>query len=487
MINKKITILILLPLFGACTKFMEETSADIVIPESISQYEELLYGGGYPAGSAGVSAVDSYNNLDIMTDLVGYNPVGGTFSPWNADNMTFRAFYRWEADMEQWNSSLLHGIWQKTYAAVMVCNTVINDLETAPIKTFENQEFRDHVQGQAFLLRAFHHFTLATLFAEPYRSDIDNEMGIPIKLEAGVVKGGIARNTVHQVFKQIRNDIDKGLSLIDKKTFDTPYTINYRAGLVLASRVALVMEDWQSVIKYGEEFTEIHPALAPLEGAYNDNNRFIQAKNVEVVFLYGASNPVTLLYNGQHPGFVVDEALFDLYKKDKKETEIDLRPTWFFTKNSTTGVPYPTKKQGTAGARGNAFRSAEVYLNLAEAYAKKEERAKSVQILNKLRKNRIHNAINLADANWKGETLMQLVKNERIRELCFEDQIRWMDLRRFQETVQHEWQLNGQHYRVVLTPEDKGYTLQIPKAELDRNPLLKMIQRPQRPVEVLNN
>ena len=69
--------------------------------------------------------------------------------------------------------------------------------------------------------------------------------------------------------------------------------------------------------------------------------------------------------------------------------------------------------------------------------------------------------------------LLEFCKEERRRELCFEDH-RWFDLRRYgMPTLTHTYFVSTDNEEVItLTEEDPRYVLPIPKLALDRNPLL---------------
>ena len=134
----------------------------------------------------------------------------------------------------------------------------------------------------------------------------------------------------------------------------------------------------------------------------------------------------------------------------------------------------------TIGTKG--IRTAELYLNRAEAYTHKfmasgddNDRKLALSDLNYLRRHR-YDTRNVAyeskdyqDAN----DLLEFCKEERRRELCFEDH-RWFDLRRYgMPTLTHTYFVSTDNEEVItLTEEDPRYVLPIPKLALDRNPLL---------------
>ena len=133
------------------------------------------------------------------------------------------------------------------------------------------------------------------------------------------------------------------------------------------------------------------------------------------------------------------------------------------------------------------FRTAEAYLNLAEAAACLGDAytAEALNALNTLRQNRIANYS--AESGLSGRALVDAVRLERRKELCLEGH-RWFDLRRYMvnelypeehtltnEFVSYEYSYTTGGYeaifarRYTLPPHDGAWTLPIPADELDAN------------------
>ena len=130
---------------------------------------------------------------------------------------------------------------------------------------------------------------------------------------------------------------------------------------------------------------------------------------------------------------------------------------------------------------GDVFmlRTAEAYLNAAEAYAMLDDAGNASKYLNDLRTMRHENYTSVTyDAN----EIVQEVRDERRRELCFEGH-RWFDLRRYavceeapyNRTIEHVFPLYDQDNRNAfqsaevyrLEIDDPAYTFAIPKDVLN--------------------
>lgn len=92
------------------------------------------------------------------------------------------------------------------------------------------------------------------------------------------------------------------------------------------------------------------------------------------------------------------------------------------------GQAFPIKSPNTSktGYARECWRSSEVYLNLAEAYARKENGVsqKAVELLNELREKKFtseaYKAKTVSDFS-SAEDLIKFIWAERRRELCFEE------------------------------------------------------------------
>ena len=62
---KKLIYIIVVVLFSSCGDFLEESSQDLIIPKTVKDYSEFLFGEGYIRNNTSI-----HTYLDIMTDDV---------------------------------------------------------------------------------------------------------------------------------------------------------------------------------------------------------------------------------------------------------------------------------------------------------------------------------------------------------------------------------------------------------------------------------
>ena len=133
-----------------------------------------------------------------------------------------------------------------------------------------------------------------------------------------------------------------------------------------------------------------------------------------------------------------------------------------------------------------AFRTAEALLNVAEAYAARnqgDDAEKAIGLLNTLRQNRFtaDKFRMLSSRDFAtNKDLLQFVRDERRRELCFEETHRWNDLRRYgMPRITHTYYASSSSApeKYVLEVEDKNYTLALPKIETSYNTQIEIYDR----------
>lgn len=463
-----ILIIIFIFLFSSCEDFLEEKSKDKIIPTSVENYEELLYGEAYLRAD---NSIASY--LDIMTDDVKCYAKTSGFND-NAREDGF-GYFTWQADPELAMSGARNedGTWEWLYHSILMCNMTINDAG----ELSGGKADRESLMAEAYFLRAFDYFMLVNLYGEPYNKEsASQDMGVPINTVIGMEDVCFKRSTVEEVYKQIMDDLKKSIELFEssKKVMDI-FKANIDAAYLLASRTSLYMKEYKDAIDYAALAIGNKPSLYNLK-TKNSSDKFINHKNPELLFTFGY-HYIPFHSSGYftRSSFHISQELSDLYDSD------DLRKPSFFSGS----VPKKADDADDTGAFGFALRSAEAYLNRAEAYAEKGEIKKAIDDINKIRQNRFSTDKYKVSASTKEEAIT-IVREERRRELCFEKH-RWFDIRRWgTKRIEHifkagDKKLTDELY--VLEKNDAAFTLPLPYKEKNRNKEIKNIDRKDRKPE----
>lgn len=468
-------------LTSSCGDFLEESSQDEFKPESVSAYQELLNGEGY----ALTTTIDPISHLftdDVKGVKANYN------SYYTEENLAMQDVFAWQPDMDQSlkDKSLdkYYQSYQDLYHLVMVCNTVLEGVDKVDGTNAERAQTR----GEALALRAYYYWYLVNLYAMPYNmagTTPDKLQGVPLVLTSEIRDEGPKRATVAQVYEQMTKDIEEACTLLEttKSTNISKFRINYVAANLLASRIYLYMEEWDKVIEHAGKALEGAPsmcnlnsyALTPSSNIMNSTNNFISSNFPETIFCGGnRSNFVSVSATLICPS---DELINSFSADDKRLGIAFMAQSWAYWKQNMI-------KFGAA-EQGYAWRTAELYLNRAEAYAEKFKAGdaasgeKAVNDINVIRQNRIATASYKPYTLGSADDLIQFIRDERRRELCFENPHRWFDLKRYgMPELKHTWvDATGNRTTYTLEKNDVGYALPIPTAattansNLEQNPL----------------
>lgn len=159
------------------------------------------------------------------------------------------AMYFWE-DYDQEDLDTPLNYWNACYAGIAQANKALELLAKYP-KT-------DRVKalyGEAFLLRAYLHFMLVNIWAEPYGTHkAAQALGIPyLTRPEKHALVDYERGTVAEVYDKIEDDLKRGITLVNDKFYSSPkYHFNKRAAYAFASRFYLMKGEWEKVIAYAD-------------------------------------------------------------------------------------------------------------------------------------------------------------------------------------------------------------------------------------------
>ena len=137
--------------------------------------------------------------------------------------------------------------------------------------------------------------------------------------------------------------------------------------------------------------------------------------------------------------------------------------------------------QHATGVFGRCLRLSEAYLNYAEANAMLggEYTTEAIYALNTLREKRFDPEDFEEETFATQEELIEFVREERRRELCFEGH-RWFDLRRWgMPAITHTWHNSADESDTFRLEEgDLLYTIPIPDEAMEMNAKLEQNELP---------
>ncbi|MDR2914645.1 MAG: RagB/SusD family nutrient uptake outer membrane protein [Tannerella sp.] len=464
-----------------CSDFLERSSSDLIIPEHAEDFKELLQGEAYFKELFEKSAFAIY-----MTDDVEYrnDDEQSWSSVSHSDLFIYQDAYGWAPEVE--NDRLADACFSYLYTQILTANICLTALDKMKGTTQEKKI----LEGQACFTRAFAYFLLANFYARAYNEADADDPCVPLVLEPDPTMDKPLPATIETIWNRIDKDITQALVCLKHEPETSIYEIGYMASLVLATRIALFKENYEAVISYGEELLGFNSRLYDItllpsdkeENDESDRSFMNPFNNPEIIWMFDngkkASYTRQLRLSVYREYFTISTqstgALLPLFTYDEKSGEGDKRlPLWFNPPGMLTFGWEPVKYDSYAVdyKHQNAFRTAEIYLSLAEAHARKNspDTEKVLYYLNVLRSHRIIPYTPLENSDFSNfTTLIDFIWEERRRELCMEEHHRWWDLRRCgRPALTHVWK-NG----AVFSLEKGGsaYVLTYPRYEREYNP-----------------
>lgn len=492
---------------ASCHEFLEPTSQSEYVPELVESLDEMLLGEAY-VGPYDSRDGNFYTVLGLFDDDVAIRQDWRADADYEGTVNHIRLAYSWSQDMK--NDFSGYNTYGQVYEKILGCNAVMDYIDDVQ----GSEDEKNSVRAQALALRGYYYWFLVNLYGEPY-SYAPNALGVPLKLTSELTEEGLPRNTVGEVYNQIVADLEEAerlfaslpesMQLLRNKRVNLPFT------QLMLSRVFLYMEDWEQSLAYAKQvidnpnFGLLDLNTLPLPSMYS-NPAFMDYytyDNPEVIFLFGNWYDVLNLpllsyvhYTEPNPwgGMnymkvclpVVSESLINVYGTDGA----DLRRQHYLIPDEENATPYyqPCSKylvdvgyrlqpSSGSGNWGVAFKVSEAYLNAAEAAAMlfkngqgANYQTEAQNYLDALRMNRIVSGsftnVSIADP----DELVNFVRDERRRELCFENH-RWFDLRRYgMEPLTHVWYDQSNNVtEFTLDKNDPRFTLQIPNEAFEHN------------------
>lgn len=492
---KKYSILLLFALaWTACSDFLEPKSQTEYVPRTISALNELLIGEAYLNPATQNSAFFAYN--EILSDDWACTVEDVSYTGNQNNYIIYKPLFGWHPDMFRLldsNNRYNFNVWRDCYKLILGCNAVLDYLEEMD----GSVEEKSYVRAQALALRAFYYFHLVNLFGEPYSHNKD-ALGVPLKLDSDMKADYPVRASVQMVYRQVVADLEKAEADFMTLRPDAQFVKDGRVTLpmvqLLKARVALFMEDYDTAITYaGKVIDNWGLQLLDLNSVVSNEAvpyyLYTSYDNPEALWLFTSSYDASRFSDeiihldaaGKIPRkmFNASESLLASYDAD------DMRKDFFILKESPTvsnyiacaKIPVNVDYSKLLSEFGRAFRLSEAYLMLVEALYHKGDENAAVNLLEVLRQKRYKNTggdlYKVPVPSASGEALLNFIKAERRREMCFEG-LRWFDLRRWgMDGFSRDWKEEGEVVATfTMEKNDPAFTLPIPFDAIEKNPNL---------------
>lgn len=440
---------------SACSDFLEvDVKGKATIPSFLSDPQGL---------NAGL--VGTYNKMYLYVDneFTKYGDVAGNMAslPAASSSGDMVAQYNFTSDESQITGAVGY-IWRKIYVAQANANNIIEYGPRVAESYPAQSDYCNNIVGQALLIRAMCHFDQCRAYAQPYNYTADaNHLGVPVLLRTPGANDTPSRATVREVYDAVLADLERASTLLTDAVANDRHYGSLQAVNCMFSRVYLYMEDWGNALKYArlaigtQQLAQGDDYL----GMYRDLN-----KQGEAIFRLSGEKMSGYLKTFYENTCVPADTLLSLFDPNdirlKLLTNVGAKRC---LKYSASVVPDNEPKRDDPFI----FRLSEEYLNAVEAACMLGQYAEARPYIRAI----IERAVGTekADDIMKATSdadLLQLVRRERVKELCFEGH-NFFDLTRWKQDVVREHNTTSVVKRINY-PSDY-FVLPLPQDELNAN------------------
>jgi hypothetical protein len=409
-------------LLAGCKDYVDIKTQGTLIPSETANYRLLLNNTGVLERSVSVP--------DITADDVEL-----------ADLAQQRALPNYLARAYTWQPAFYDGTendqdWNVPYTAIFYANTVAAEV---PSSTGGSEADKQQLLAEARVHRAAAYLALVNCYAKTYNSSTAGaDLGVPLPLTPAV-GADLTRQPVQAVYGQILQDLQAAApNLPTTTTYNTQPS--RAAAYALLARTYLLMGDYGLARQNAEAALAIQNTLVDLK-SYLTATYPRRINDPEVILSKVANTP----FNAASTSTTVlrlSSSLLSLLGT------IDLRYTLFTRPASSVTTAYTGRifaKELLTGEPRNLGPSVpEMLLIRAECQARQNDGAGALATLNTLRIKRFRTADYVALTTANVRTPLQLVLDERRREL-FCRGFRWFDQKRlnqdpaFAQTQSRPW------------------------------------------------
>ncbi|WP_295772293.1 RagB/SusD family nutrient uptake outer membrane protein [uncultured Mucilaginibacter sp.] len=338
-------------------------------------------------------------------------------------------------------------------------------------------------KAEAKVLRAFDYFMLINVYSKSYDPATAATDGGVIIMDKYDLEAKKAKSSVEEVYKFIQNDLDEALPYLQEKPLDV-YHPSLAFAYALKTKVHLFKRE------YAQAKAAAQKSLS-YNGQIFDLVKYTAQGGPNVLSVPAADNPEVLSYAYVSGVTEMNFAYTNLMSPELRSlfNTTDSRYNLFFTSGPNSNidagsgtaywnVPYTKFFYPTVG-----MKTTEVYLMLAEIYAREGNYTEAMSIINNLRSKRITNPAQAQLAvPATTKATMDIIIQERRKELMFGVN-RFFDLKRFNlepdyaKTLVHTFPIVNKTVPQVtytLKPNSRMYIIPFAQDVLKLNPLLTL-------------
>ena len=400
----------------------------------------------------------------------------------------------WFSSEASWNSHRIDNgiipvyVYRTFYRIIGSANYIIDNIDEVIGSDIE----KARIKAEALTIWAYSYSYLVQFFGKRYDANAkpNSQPGVPLLLSS--LDSNMPRATVEEVYSAIAKDLDDAIALnVSQRPNKSHINLDVTKGL--RARVALTMQDCPNAIKYAKEVIDAgsFPLLSRsgyLAG-FNDANQLSEfmwaampsedqgdtfgsffgqiAYNANTSYMRANPKRINSALYAQIPATDVRK---EMWEPNPTAENFPL-PTTAFARQPYMSRKFSVKEVGGPSLGDVPYmRSAELYLILAEAYAKSGQEANARTTLFNLVSSRDANAV--MSTNSGTALTDEIIFNRRIE--LWGEGFRWLDLKRLNlpldRTVVPNY-VSASAAEVLSIPAgDSKWQFLIPRAEMESNP-----------------
>ncbi len=353
-----------------------------------------------------------------------------------------------------------HSDYFAQYLRIEYANIVLDRLG----KTGLSHPEYSNIRGQALFFRAYSHYCLAEVYGNVYdKASASTDLGIQLRLTADP-NITTPRSSVSETYEQIISDLNEAAGLLPEKPAYLTRP-SKTAAYALLAKTYLSIEDYTLAAEFAGKALGIQGTLLDFNSEVIDpSSTYVfpdtrTGLNPEIIFY--ASN---VGYSSLRPAIGVQFADSTLYRS---YVDDDLRKSLFFREDAEGRAQFAGVYTGNLYNFGGIAVN-ETLLILAECRARLGQWQEGMEALNQLLANRFKTGtFKPLEASGR-EDALNIILDERRKELPFTGIIRWQDLRRLNKEPERARKVshiseNGLH---ELLPGDRKYVFPLTANEI---------------------
>ena len=453
-----IIILLAIVLFSSCsTDWLDIKPKGKLIPSKVEDYRMLM---DQVNRVTTFGVVVSYGNVLFPTDDVTIKDDAFT----NRYDLSVQNAYTWQEHFylpEDEDKD-----WQALYSQINKYNLVISEVKTAT----GDQDDINMVYAEAKIQRAFAYFLLTNMYGKHYNaSTAETDLAVPLRLDP-LLSGSLERGSVAEIYKLILDDIEEVIDYLPE-TAEYNHRPSKASSFAFLSRVKLYMGE------YGDALTAAEKSLAIYRFLYNYNDLGFESRYPNVIKMPKPfeNKEVLLRKETTSRGSLI-------YPSSSLEQLYDITSDYRW-KGMTAVESFPPRIsliymiEYTSG-RDLGLSVSEVILNKAECLAREGDYTLAIDEVNAIREKRYEAGTYTPLTAASREEAIQIVKDERRRELAFKG-LRWFDLKRYNTNdnagISLQREVNGESF--TLSADSPRWVFPIGEKYISLNPEIEQNPR----------